>query len=105
MKNLSKRILGRMMMTVLMLSMTLFMYPQGNPEKQFLRKITHLEAALNPGQLMKLERLEQNPMNKNVQLVKVGNLKALQNRGALPVKIPGRNGALVAHATGVEAIF
>lgn len=94
----------RMVVTVLMLSMPFFMYSQGNSEKQFLKKITKQEAALNQGQLQKLERFEQNALNKNVQLVKVGNLKALQNRGALPIKIPGRNGALVAHATSVEPV-
>lgn len=55
------------------------------------------EQSLDATKLEKLNAIKNKPYHKNAQLVRMGSISSLQNRGAIPFTIPGKNGRVVAN--------
>ncbi len=82
----------------------LFCFPFLIHSQEFLTEIIQSEISPTQRQQEKLLRLEQNPINKSVTPVSVGNLRSLQDGGVLQLAIPGRSGrALTTRAISVQA--
>lgn len=58
----------------------------------FIETLNEAQAHFNANQQRKFENMQSNDMYKQVSLVRIGNLATIQNRGALPINIPGRKG-------------
>ncbi len=94
-------ILCKITFAILLLIVTTSIYAQ---EVSLFTPIDEAKMDLNKGQLTKLERLKTNPLYKKLQLVKVSNLKTVQEKGILSFIIPNRKGSISAYATSVEAV-
>lgn len=79
-------------------------WSQSVSKEKLFTEISQKSLRLDQRQTDKLSRLQQNPLHKKVQIVKVGNLKNIQRKGALPISIPSRLGIVTAYAKSVEAI-
>lgn len=67
---------------------TLLTNAQNTSESEFLREITENELQITTEQRTRFENVKRNPIYKQVKAVKIGNIKALQNRSRLLADIP-----------------
>jgi len=96
--------LQKIVLVISFIGITLIGLGQKKHEKSFFTQMTEKETNLNSAQRQKLEIYRGNPVYKEVQLVKVGNLREQQNKGILTFQIPGRKGELIAKVTYVDLI-
>ncbi len=104
MNNIHFTTLQRIVLLVSFLGTTLISLGQKKQGESFFTQMTEKEANLNSVQRQKLEIYRSNPVYKEVQLVKVGNLREHESRGVLTFQIPDRKGELTAKVTYVDLI-
>ncbi|GEM_PF-2820729 len=81
--------------------MSLSVYSQNNGESLFDEISSDL---LTQTQKRMYDKLRAKPKYVESRLVRIGSIAALQYRGAIPIRIPGRQGVLVAQVQQIEAI-
>ncbi len=77
-------------------------YSFAQKDLEFINEITKEQADLTGQQNAKYLKIKENKAFKEVLIIRVGNVRTLEKRGALHIKIPGLPGALVAHREALE---
>lgn len=104
MKKMSHFVWCKVSMPLLICILPVFTFAQSNIEQVLLEEIAETELRVTNEQRNRLENVKRNPIYKRVQAIKVGNIKALQNRSRLPITIPGRQELFTARVDRLEAI-